>query len=85
MLSQTIYMEQVSSKNYLAFAKTNDVSKYMLSVLKLCYSQHKYKHSGKKILLFHYVSHVWEKWISKFEIYQISKIRKMIKQVASEQ
>ena len=33
MLSQIIYMEQVSSKNYFAFAKTNDVSKYMLFVL----------------------------------------------------
>ena len=85
MLSQTIYMEQISSKNYLAFAKTHDVSKYMLSVLKLCYSQHKYQHSSKKILFFHYVSHVLEKWISKFEIYQILKIKKMIKQVASEQ
>ena len=58
MLSQTIYVEQVSSKNYLAFAKTNDVSKYMLSVLKLCYSLHKYKHLSKKIFLFHSVSHV---------------------------
>ena len=57
----------------------------MLSVLKLCYSQHKYKHSSEKVLSFYYFSHVLEKWINKFEIYQILKIKKMIKQVASEQ
>ena len=34
MYSQTNYMEQDSTKNHLALAKTNPVSKYMLSVLK---------------------------------------------------
>ena len=38
MFSQTNYMKQDSTKNHLALAKTNRVSKYMLSVLKLCYS-----------------------------------------------
>ena len=41
-------MEQDSTKNCLALAKTSLVSKYTLSVQKLCYSQHKYKGSSKK-------------------------------------
>ena len=41
-------MEQDSTKNHLALAKTNRVSKHTLSVQKLCYSQHKYKGSSKK-------------------------------------
>ena len=39
MYSQTNYMGQDSAKNHLALAKTNRVSKYTLSVLKLCNSQ----------------------------------------------
>ena len=35
-------------KNHLALAKTNHVSKYTLSVQKLCYPWHKYKGSSKK-------------------------------------
>ena len=53
-------MEQDSTKNRLALEKTNRVSKYMLSVLKLCYSQHN-KDSSKKILSLHYFRHVLEK------------------------
>ena len=37
MFSQTIYMEQVSTKNHLTLAKTNRVSQYTLSIQKLCY------------------------------------------------
>ena len=58
-------MEQDSTKNRLALEKTNRVSKYMLSVLKLCYSQHN-KDSSKKILSLHYFRHVLEKYINKF-------------------
>ena len=54
-------MEQDSTKNHLALAKTNRVSKHTLSVQKLCYSQHKYKGSSKKILSGHYFSHAFEK------------------------
>ena len=42
------YMEQDSSKDRVDLVKTNRVSKYTLSVQKLCYSQHKYKGSSKK-------------------------------------
>ena len=38
MFSQTNYMGQDSTKNHLALAKTNRISKYTLSVQKLCYS-----------------------------------------------
>ena len=55
------YMEQDSTKNRLALVKTNRVSEYALSVQKLCYSQHKYKGSSKKILSGHYFSHAFEK------------------------
>ena len=54
-------MEQDSTKNRLALVKTNRVSEYALSVQKLCYSQHKYKGSSKKILSGHYFSHAFEK------------------------
>ena len=43
MFSETYYMEQDSSKNRLASVKTNRVSKYMLSVQKLCCSYYEYK------------------------------------------
>ena len=61
MYSQTNNMEQDSTKNRLALAKTNRVFKYTPSVLKLSYSEHKYKDSSKKILSLHYFSHVFEK------------------------
>ena len=38
MLSQNNYMKQNSTKNDLALAKINRVSKYKNSVQKLCYS-----------------------------------------------
>ena len=41
-------MEQDSTKNRVFLVKTDRVSKYTLSVQKLCYSQHKYKGSSKK-------------------------------------
>ena len=34
MFSQTNYMEQDSTKNYLTLAKTNQISKYTLSLRK---------------------------------------------------
>ena len=37
MFSQTNYMEQDSTKNHMTLAKTNRISKYMLSVQKLWY------------------------------------------------
>ena len=43
MFSETNYMEQKSSKNCLALVKTNHVSKFMLSVQKLCCSYYEYK------------------------------------------
>ena len=43
MFSETNYMEQDSSKNCLALVKTNHVSKFMLSVQKLCCSYYEYK------------------------------------------
>ena len=43
MFSETSYMEQDSSKNCLASVKTNRVSKYMLSVQKLCCSYYEHK------------------------------------------
>ena len=43
MFSETIYMEQDSLKNRLALVKTNRVSKFMLSVQKLCSSYYEYK------------------------------------------
>ena len=36
-------MEQDSTKNRMVLVKINRVSKYTLSVQKLCYSQDKYK------------------------------------------
>ena len=41
-------MKQDSTKNHVALVKTTWVSKYTLFVLKLCYSEHKYKGSSKK-------------------------------------
>ena len=38
MFFQTNYMKQDSTKDHLALAKTNRVSKYILSVQKVCYS-----------------------------------------------
>ena len=61
MYSQTNNMEQDSTKYHLSLTKTIRVSKYTLSVLKLCYSQRKYKDSSKKILSLHYFSHAFEK------------------------
>ena len=85
MYTQTNYMEENSTKNNLPLAKTNRVSKYKLPVLKLCYSQHKYKDSSKQILFLHYFSHAFERCINKFAISQILKMKKTIKQVASKQ
>ena len=48
MFSQINYIKHDSTINHLALAKTNHVSKYTLSVEKLCYSLHKYKGSSKK-------------------------------------
>ena len=45
-------MEQDSTKNCMVFIKINRVSKYTLSMQKLCYSQDKYKSSSKKIYSF---------------------------------
>ena len=42
------YMEQDPTKNRVALVKTNRVSKYTLSVQKLCFSQDKYKGLSKK-------------------------------------
>ena len=42
------YMEQNCTKNRAALVKTNRVSKSMLSMQKLCCSQHKYKGSSKE-------------------------------------
>ena len=42
MFSETNYMEQDSPKNRLALVKTNRVSKYILSVQKLCYLCYEY-------------------------------------------
>ena len=61
MYSQINYIKQDSTKSHPTVSKTNRVSKYTLSVLKLCYSQHKYRDSSKKILSFHYFSPVLEK------------------------
>ena len=41
-------MEQDSTKNHMTLAKTNRISKYMLSVQKLWYLQHKCKGSSKR-------------------------------------
>ena len=41
------YMEQDSTKNRVVLVKTNRVSKYTISVQKLCYSQDKYRGSSK--------------------------------------
>ena len=41
-------MEQDPTKNRVALVKTNRVSKYTLSVQKLCFSQDKYKGLSKK-------------------------------------
>ena len=46
------YMEQDSSKDRVDLVKTNRVSKYTLSVQKLCYSKDKYKGSSKKHFFF---------------------------------
>ena len=70
------YMEQVSTNNREALVKTNRVSKYTISVQKLCYSHDKYKGSSKKILFFHYFSDAYEKLINKLETSQILKIKK---------
>ena len=43
MFPETNYMEQDSSKNRLASMKISRVSKYMLSVQKLCCSYYEYK------------------------------------------
>ena len=43
IFSETNYMVQDSSKNRLALVKTNRVSKFMLSVQKLCSSYYEYK------------------------------------------
>ena len=43
MFSETNYMEEDSSKNRLVLVKTNRVSKFMLSVKKLCCSYYEYK------------------------------------------
>ena len=48
MFSQTNHMEQDSTKNHMTLAKTNRISKYMLSVQKLWYLQHKCKGSSKR-------------------------------------
>ena len=48
MFFQTNYMKQNFTKNHLALAKANRVSKYTLSVKKLYYSNYKYKGSSKK-------------------------------------
>ena len=45
-------MEQQSIKDFVALVKTNGVSKYTLSVQKLCYSRDKYKGSSKKYYSF---------------------------------
>ena len=47
MFPETNYMEKDSTKSLLALVKTNRVSKYMLSVQKLCCSWHKYKGPSK--------------------------------------
>ena len=73
-------MKQDSTKNHLALAKTNRVSKYTLSVQELCYSWHKYKDLSKKFSNF---SYVLQKWMNKFETYQKLKMKKIIKQVSS--
>ena len=48
MFSETNFMEQGSSKNHLAFVKTNRISKYMLSSQKLCCSYYEYKKARVK-------------------------------------
>ena len=48
MFSETKFTERDSSKNRLALVKTNRVSKFMLSVQKLCCSYYEYKGSSKK-------------------------------------
>ena len=48
MFSQTNYMEQDSTKNHMTLAKTNRISKYMLSVQKLWHLQRKCKGSSKR-------------------------------------
>ena len=50
MFSETNYMEQKSSKNCLALVKTNHVSKFMLSVQKLCCSYYEYKKAVRNIV-----------------------------------
>ena len=45
-------MEQDCTRNYVVLVITNFVSKYTLSVQKLCYSQDKYKGSSKKYYSF---------------------------------
>ena len=56
-----ITWNKILQKNHLALANTNRVSRYTFSVLKLCYSQRKYKHSPKKMLSPHCFSHVFKK------------------------
>ena len=46
------YTEQDSSKDRVDLVKTNRVSKYTLSVQKLCYSRDKFKCSSKKYYSF---------------------------------
>ena len=46
------YMEQDSIKNCVVLVKINCVSKYTLSMQKLCYSQDEYKGSSTKIYSF---------------------------------
>ena len=48
MFSEINYMKQDSSKNRLALVKTNRVSKFMLSVQKLCCSYYEHKQVASK-------------------------------------
>ena len=50
MFSEINYMKQDSSKNRLALVKTNRVSKFMLSVQKLCCSYYEYKKAVRNIV-----------------------------------
>ena len=61
LIGKCNYMEQDSTKNHLVLAKTGRVSKYTLSVLKVCYLQHKYNDSSKKNVIPSYFSHAFEK------------------------
>ena len=69
MFSQTTYMEQDSTNNHLALAKFNRVSKYTLSVQRLCYKGSRKKYYRFIILVMS----------SKTSL--TSSIKKMIKQV----